>query len=131
MRKSVLSFVSWFAGLLLAGCVSMPDSIKGSSPAPQQDLARVMSAPQIFVGQEARFGGKVVKVLNENSRTRLEIAASPLDESGRPVLGAPSTGRIFASIQGFADPIDFKDQWVTVVGPITGNAPGKSWRCQL
>ena len=46
--------------LMLSGCVTVPDAIKGSSPTPQQDLVRVMSAPQLYVGQEARFGGKVV-----------------------------------------------------------------------
>ncbi|EKP25324.1 lipoprotein [Klebsiella michiganensis] len=40
----------------------MPDAIKGTTPTPQQDLVRVMNAPQLYVGQEARFGGKVVSV---------------------------------------------------------------------
>ena len=43
--------------LMLSGCVTIPDAIKGSSPMPQQDLVRVMNAPQLYVGQEARFGG--------------------------------------------------------------------------
>lgn len=28
--------------LMLSGCVTIPDAIKGSSPMPQQDLVRVM-----------------------------------------------------------------------------------------
>lgn len=44
--------------LMLSGCVTVPDAIKGSSPTPQQDLVRVMSAPQLYVGQEARFAAK-------------------------------------------------------------------------
>ncbi|MDI5434823.1 hypothetical protein MJM45_30080, partial [Salmonella enterica subsp. enterica serovar Kentucky] len=28
--------------LMLSGCVTIPDAIKGSSPTPQQDLVRVM-----------------------------------------------------------------------------------------
>lgn len=126
MRKISLLVASLFAGsLLLTGCVSVPDSIKGSSPTPQQDLTRVMAAPQLFVGQESRFGGKVVKVHNENGRTELEIATTRLDDSGRPQMGAPSVGRIYAAIKGFADPVDFNNQWVTVVGPITGTREGK------
>lgn len=65
--------------LMLSGCVTVPDAIKGSSPTPQQDLVRVMSAPQLYVGQEARFGGKVVAVQNQQGKTRLEIATVPLD----------------------------------------------------
>ncbi|PIJ51418.1 hypothetical protein BL250_05270 [Erwinia sp. OLTSP20] len=126
MRKSALFRASLFAGaLLLTGCVSVPDSIKGSSPTPQQDLVRVMNAPKLYVGQESRFGGKVVKVSNENGYTLLEIAATRLDDSARPILGAASVGRLFARINGFVDPIDFNNQWVTVVGPITGTRQGK------
>ncbi len=54
--------------LMLSGCVTVPDAIKGSSPTPQQDLVRVMSAPQLYVGQEARFGGKVVAVQNQQGK---------------------------------------------------------------
>src|SRR5690606_33907829 len=109
----------------LSGCVTVPDAIKGTSPTPQQDLARVMNAPQLYVGQEARFGGKVIDVKNEQGKTRLEIAAVPLDSAARPVLGEPSRGRIYADVSGFLDPVDFRGQLVTVVGPITGTAEGK------
>ncbi|ELY4573614.1 Slp family lipoprotein [Cronobacter turicensis] len=111
--------------LLLGGCVSVPDAIKGTSPTPQQDLVRVMNAPQLYIGQEARFGGRVVNVDNEKGKTRLEIATLPLDSAARPLLGQPSRGRIYADVGGFLDPVDFRNQLVTVVGPITGTADGK------
>ncbi|MFP2423276.1 Slp/YeaY family lipoprotein [Pseudescherichia vulneris] len=110
---------------VLSGCVTVPDAIKGTSPTPQQDLVRVMSAPQLYVGQEARFGGKVVNVLNVQGKTRLEIATVPLDDGARPTLGEPSRGRVYADVNGFLDPVDFRNQLVTVVGPITGTAKGK------
>lgn len=113
------------ATVLLAGCVTVPDSIKSHSPKPQDDLVRVMNAPQLYVGQESRFGGKVVKVNNLNGKTRLEIAAQPLDEGARPVLGSASNGRIFADINGFVDPVDVNNQMVTVVGPIKGTEKGQ------
>lgn len=113
------------AALLLAGCVTVPDAIKGSSPTPQQDLVRVMNAPQLYVGQEARFGGRVVNIDNREGKTRLEIATVSLDEGARPQLGEPSKGRIYADVNGFLDPVDFRGQLVTVVGPITGSIDGK------
>ncbi|EHM47476.1 MAG: Slp family lipoprotein [Yokenella regensburgei] len=116
------------AGIIVAalsGCVSIPDAIKGSSPTPQQDLVRVMAAPQLYVGQESRFGGKVVNVQNQQGVTRLEIATVPLDSGARPTLGEPSRGRIYADINGFLDPVDFRGQLVTVVGPISGTVEGK------
>lgn len=111
--------------LAASGCVSVPDAIKGSSPTPQQDLVRVMAAPQLYVGQEARFGGKVVNVDNQQGKTRLEIATVPLDSGARPTLGEPSRGRIYADVSAFLDPVDYRNQLVTVVGPITGTAKGK------
>lgn len=116
------------AGLVtvaLSGCVTVPDAIKGTSPTPQQDLVRVMNAPTLYVGQEGRFGGKVINVINQQGKTRLEIASVPLDEGARPVLGESSVGRIYADINGFVDPVDFRNQLVTVVGPITGTEAGK------
>lgn len=44
--------------LMLSGCVTVPDAIKGSSPTPQQDLVRVMSAPQLYVGQRLALAAK-------------------------------------------------------------------------
>ncbi|EPS2708095.1 Slp/YeaY family lipoprotein [Cronobacter turicensis] len=111
--------------LLLGGCVSVPDAIKGTSPTPQQDLVRVMNAPQLYIGQEARFGGRVVNVDNQQGKTRLEISTLPLDSAARPLLGQPSRGRIYADVNGFLDPVDFRNQLVTVVGPITGTVEGK------
>ncbi|XUA20846.1 Slp/YeaY family lipoprotein [Citrobacter sp. OP27] len=125
-RKQVVQGL--LAGLFivaLSGCVTVPDAIKGTSPTPQQDLSRVMAAPQLYVGQEARFGGKVVNVKNEQGKTRLEIATVPLDDGARPSLSDPSRGRIYADVNGFLDPVDFRNQLVTVVGPITGTAKGK------
>ncbi|EOW6741126.1 Slp family lipoprotein [Cronobacter dublinensis] len=121
MRSTILAL----SALLLSGCVSVPDAIKGTSPTPQQDLVRVMNAPQLYVGQEARFGGRVVNVDNQQGKTRLEIATLPLDSVARPLLGQPSRGRIYADVGGFLDPVDFRNQLVTVVGPITGTADGK------
>ncbi|MBZ0056853.1 MULTISPECIES: Slp family lipoprotein [unclassified Leclercia] len=111
--------------LALTGCVSVPDAIQGSSPTPQQDLVRVMNAPELYVGQESRFGGKVVEVINQQGKTRLEIATVPLDSGARPVLGEASRGRIYADVNGFLDPVDFRGQLITVVGPITGAEQGK------
>ncbi len=110
--------------LLLSGCVTVPDSIKGGSALPQQDLVRVMKDPSLYVGQESRFGGKVVKVTNLNGKTRLEIATQPLDESARPRLGAVSVGRIYADINNFVDPTDVNNQYVTVLGAIRGAEKG-------
>ena len=123
--RSVRWLLAGLAALVLSGCVSVPDAIKGSSPTPQQDLVRVMNAPELYVGQEARFGGKVIGMDNRQGQTRLEIASVPLDSGARPVLGEASRGRIYADVNGFLDPVDFRNQYVTVVGTISGVEQGK------
>ena len=118
--KVVRFFMAGAVAIALSGCVTVPDAIKGTSPTPQQDLVRVMNAPELYVGQEARFGGKVVEVLNQQGKTRLEIATVPLDSGARPVLGEASRGRIYADVNGFLDPVDFR-------GPSLGRLPVR-WR---
>ena len=119
-----MSGVLLSCALLLSGCVTVPDASKGSSELPQQDLVRVMNDPSLYVGQESRFGGKVVKVTNLNGKTRLEIATQPLDDSARPRLGAASVGRIYADINNFVDPTDVNNQYVTVLGTNKGTEKG-------
>ncbi len=111
--------------LLLSGCVTIPASIQGTTATPQQNLSLVRTSPQVFIGQEARFGGTVVNVTNEQHRTRLEIASVSLDSGARPTLGEPSQGRVIAYVNGFLEPNDFRGHLVTVVGPITGVEAGK------
>ncbi|PWD66609.1 Slp family lipoprotein [Pectobacterium parmentieri] len=123
-RKSARLSMIAAAALLLSGCVTVPDAIKGTSPMPQDDLVRVMNAPQIYVGQESRFGGRVVSIRNEANKTRLEIASMPLDSGAKPLLDMPSEGRFIAYVNRFLEPVDFKDQLVTVVGPIVGTEQG-------
>lgn len=124
-RFSVLALSAvGLSALLLSGCVTVPEDIRGTTDTPQMNLQAVQGAPQLYVGQESRFGGKVVAITNEQNKTRLEIATMPLDEGARPILGAASLGRIHAYVNGFIDPVDFKGQLVTVVGPITGVEEG-------
>lgn len=50
--------------LVLTGCVTVPDEIRGTTATPQMNLQAVQGAPGLYVGQESRFGGKVVSVTN-------------------------------------------------------------------
>ena len=136
--KVVRLFMAGAVAIALSGCVSVPDAIKGSSPTPQPDLVRVMNAPELYVGQEARFGGKVIEVQNQQGKTRLEIATVPLDSGARPILGEPSRGRIYADVGGFLDPVDFRgqlvimppqpmDPWMWGPHPYRYGYPGWGW----
>lgn len=123
-RKTYVALTVGLSVLLLSGCVTVPDAIRGTTATPQMDLVAVQSAPQIYVHQEARFGGRVISVTNDKNTTRLEIATQPLDSAARPLLAYPSVGRLYAYYNGFLDPVNYKNQLVTVVGPITGSENG-------
>ena len=112
--------------LFLAGCVSIPESIKGTSATPVTDLNGVFVAPELYIGQEGRFGGRVIDVKNLQSLTQLEIAVMPLSQyDAAPELQQPSIGRLYANVMHFLDPTDYKNQYVTVVGTIKGVETGK------
>ncbi|HGJ5882778.1 Slp family lipoprotein [Arsenophonus sp.] len=100
--------VALLAGVvLLAGSVSIPGSIKGTTQTPVESLSAVREAPELYIGQEGRFGGKVISILN-NNQTRLEIAVMPLSKyDAAPRLNTPSVGRIYAYIGSFLEPSDF------------------------
>lgn len=119
--------IALFAGVLaLTGCVSIPASIQGSSKNPVVDLSSVQNAPEMYIGQEGRFGGKVISVFNEPNKTRLEIAVIPLNKfDAAPELDTASIGRIYAYVNRFLDPADFNGRYITVVGKITGEKQGK------
>lgn len=120
--------VTLLAGIvLLASCVSIPASIKGTTQTPVESLSAVRESPELYIGQEGRFGGKVISVLNNNNQTRLEIAVMPLSKyDAAPRLNTPSVGRIYAYVDRFLDPSDFSGHYyITVVGTITGIEEGK------
>ncbi|WP_035341647.1 Slp family lipoprotein [Dickeya sp. DW 0440] len=123
--KAIAYAVLVLSVLGVSGCVTVPEEIRGTSATPQMDLRRVMTDPKVFVGQESRFGGQVAEVRNEANRTRLEIVSLPLDDGGRPTLDSPSPGRFVAYVSGFLEPVELKNQLVTVVGPIAGAEQGK------
>lgn len=56
--KVVRWLLAGAAAAALSGCVSVPDAIKGSTPTPQQDLVRVMAAPQLYVGRKLALAAK-------------------------------------------------------------------------
>ncbi len=122
-RKWLLGIIG--ASLLLGGCVTVPDSVKGHSATPQQNFVSVHNTPELFIGQEARFGGRVVAVKNEPGQTRLEIANMPLTESAKPILGAPSNGRFVAYVNQFLEPVDYQGRFITLVGNLAASESGK------
>lgn len=114
------------ACLLLSGCVSIPQDIKGNNnllaSVSYQDINQ--DIPR-FKGQEVRLGGKVLNVVNNQNDTLFEVAVLPLDDNARPQLGTSYQGRIIVKANKFIDPLILKDHLVTVLGTVAGTTSGK------
>ncbi|NAW66828.1 Slp family lipoprotein [Photobacterium halotolerans] len=122
VKKSILAL----ALMTLSGCSQLPDSLQTSTETPVTDLTLVIEDPQGVQGKEVRLGGVIASVTNEASRTRLEIASLPIDQSGKPERNASPQGRFIAYIDGFADPIEYaQGKLVTVAGQLRGSEAGK------
>lgn len=110
-----------FSVLLLAGCV-MPQSIRGTTSNPQQNFEAVERNPQIYQGQEVRFGGLVGSTVYDakSNTTQLLLAVFPLDGLGQPDLDVHYQGVVLAYCAGYLNPEAYKGAIVTVVGPVIG-----------
>lgn len=109
----------------LASCASIPESIKGNNqPDIQKNFISVHNQPGLYTGQQARFGGKVINVINTKKDTLLEIAVLPLNSYAKPQIEASYQGRILARQQGFLDPVNYRNHFVTILGTIQGDEQG-------
>ncbi|MGU0042527.1 Slp family lipoprotein [Escherichia coli] len=64
-------------------------------------------APQLYVGQEARFGGKAVAVQNQQGKTRLKLLPY------RWTASQTDAGRTFSRLN-YADVNGFWTRWISV-----------------
>ncbi len=105
--------------LILSGCATtVPEQVRRPLPdAP--DLARVLAAPERFVGREVRWGGSIAGVDNRADETCIEVVGRELQTRGRPLEGDRSQGRFLACIDRFLDPAIFAEgRLFTVRGEI-------------
>ncbi|HAT3667999.1 MULTISPECIES: Slp family lipoprotein [Citrobacter freundii complex] len=109
----------------LASCAAIPENIKGNNqPDIQKNFISVHNQPGLYTGQQARFGGKVINVINTKKDTLLEIAVLPLNDSAKPQIDASYQGRILAQQKGFLDPVNYRNHFVTILGTIQGDESG-------
>jgi len=101
--------------VLLAGCATAPKPLQGSfaSQSPQQAAAS---------GERVRWGGSVIEVEPQATRTCFQVLGRPLASNGRSHEVDASEGRFLACRAGFYDPAVFTaGREVTVVGSADGS----------
>lgn len=112
-------FTLWFALITLVGCASqIPGSIK-LPPNPDPEYLQVKDNIDTFLGQNVRWGGKIISVENRGNSTWIEVLASPLNRYGLPGSNGDYEGRFIARFNGFLDPeLYSKDRYLTIFGTI-------------
>ena len=126
-RKSSCSLFSLIISgmFLLSGCSSIPKNIEGSnSPILQKNFISVHNEPELYEGQQVRFGGTVVNVINKGNETLLELAVLPLNSEAKPEVNKQYQGRMIAKSNKFLDPANFRNHLVTLLGSLTGSEKG-------
>lgn len=123
MLKTILTFT--FA-LMLVGCASLPESVKGQSESPVTEYSEVANYTNENQGQEVRLGGVIASVKNFEDASQVEIVSLPISKAGRPEPDNKIQGRFIAVIDGLADPVAFAEgRLITVVGNYERHEAGK------
>ena len=108
------------AGLLVAGCATVPEAIRTPPPDDLQPAA-VRLEPERYRDAVVRWGGVIAAVHNDADETVLEIVARRLDSQGRPRDEDRSDGRFLARTSGFLDPAIYATgRELTVRGVVEG-----------
>ncbi len=103
-----------FAVLLLAGCSSTPEALKGSYAPLQPSQASVQD-----LGKEVRWGGVILDARPDARQTCFEVLSRSLDKSFRPRDEDLTQGRFIACRDGFLDPEVFaKGREITLTGAV-------------
>lgn len=114
--------VVFIAGFLSA-CSTTPRAIDFEEQ--NRSFTQVAQSPDAFAGSQVRWGGIVARVENLEKDTLVEIVNLPLDYRARPLANQQTGGRFIARIQGFLDPMIYKQgKEITVVGILSRAMPG-------
>lgn len=127
-----------FAALTsIAACTVVPDQIDvadNTSLVAYEDVKSDILAmgptsdsnnTQVVSGGKARWGGKIVSVVNKKEVSEIEVVFFPENSFGKPKTGMPSAGRFKAVVEGFVDPLVFEEgRLITVVGEVSESQVG-------
>jgi outer membrane lipoprotein len=110
---------------LMSGCTSIPDSIQVDETTPLVNYQQASANPDANAGKMTRWGGVIARVKNLADSTMLELVHYDLRSYGRPIVSDQSVGRFRVYVDGFLDPMVFKQgRVVTFAGRLMGVEEG-------
>ncbi|MDU0354603.1 Slp family lipoprotein [Paraglaciecola aquimarina] len=111
----------FFATLFLAGCAAFPDKLKIEDPKSLVSYEDAASKADQVKGRMIRWGGAIAKIENKEKTTVLEMVYYPLTNYGRPIVSDESMGRFRIHVNGFMDPVVYKEgRLMTFTGQLNG-----------
>jgi len=108
---------------LIAGCAAT------NGPGPEwinlksgPGLDGVLGNIDAFIGREVLWGGRIVRSVNREEGTLLEVLEQPLGSRGRPESGDRSAGRFLFLYPGYLETLIYSQgREVTVSGRLIGS----------
>ncbi|OUR64868.1 hypothetical protein A9Q79_06135 [Methylophaga sp. 42_25_T18] len=94
--------------IFLVACSSLPPAIS-TPPAEDLQLKQVMVDIERFIGTTVRWGGKIIKVNNDENFSTVQMLQYPLNSFGTPKTKETSQGRFFSQTTKFLDPEIYKE----------------------
>ncbi|PVX42896.1 outer membrane lipoprotein [Pasteurella langaaensis DSM 22999] len=120
--KKIFLFLN---ALCLAACVNPPKGL-------EKDAFTIQSLRDIDQDhyrckcKKVRLGGKVLAATALKNQTKVEVLSLPVASySAKPVIDSQSDGRFIAYLPGFVDPEALKNEYITVLGVLSGKESGK------
>lgn len=105
--------------LVLAACATPPRQLDALAPYSQTTPQQAQSGRHL--GEQVRWGGKIIQATPLAEQTCLEVMGIALERNAQPKTGDHPLGRFLACAPGFYDPVLYAaGRDITVVGRIEG-----------
>jgi outer membrane lipoprotein len=114
-------FIFGMALCLLSGCVHAVSRDVLQEVDREITFAALIDDPAAYQGRVVLLGGVIVKTVNKQEGTLLEVYQTSLDREGRPTDIDRSEGRFLGLYKGFLDSEIYKQgRQVTIAGTVQG-----------
>ncbi|OOF79907.1 hypothetical protein BKG96_00315 [Rodentibacter caecimuris] len=124
MRVKVTLFLTAFS-FLLTGCITSPQGLEKDRFS-ITDYRAISPQDLNCHCKTVRLGGKIIQSEILPNKTKIEVLSLPIaNYSGKPILESQSQGRFIAYFDGFVDPENLKDRYITLGGVLSGKEEGK------
>jgi len=103
-----MKYFFYLSLVLLSACSSLPPAIS-DPPVEDLQLKQVIVDVERFIGKTVRWGGKIIKVNNDENFSTVQMLQYPLNSFGTPKTKETSQGRFFSQSTTFLDPEIYKE----------------------